>query len=129
MTGASGIQHQGYVSNFNPMRPEGTQADADFRVALNTINTNYSLLGYQFGDIKNLEDVDYQERDQEAFNMIQALTQSVNTYYEADRDTNGNRKTTGLGTRPDFQIQYNPILKSPDNEDRVSGYVFRPSRS
>lgn len=127
MTGASGIQHQGYVSNFNPMRPEGTQADADFRVALNTINTNYSLLGYQFGDIKNLEDVDYQERDQEAFNMIQALTQSVNTYYEADRDTNGNRKTTGLGTRPDFQIQYNPILKSPDSEDRVSGYVFRPS--
>ena len=127
MTGASGIQHQGYVSNFNPMRPEGSKADADFRVALNTINTNYSLLGYQFGDIKNLEDVDYQERDQEAFNMIQALTQSVNTYYEADRDTNGNRKTTGLGTRPDFQIQYNPILKSPESEDRVSGYVLRPS--
>ena len=129
MTGASGIQHQGYTNNFNPVRPEGSQADADFRLALNTINTNFSLLGYQFGDIKNKEDVDYLERDTETFDMIRALAQSTDRFFNADRKENGDRIITGLGQRPDFQIQYNPILRAPDDdqENSQSGYVITPS--
>ena len=61
--------------------------------------------------------------------MIRALAQSTDRFFNADRKENGDRIITGLGQRPDFQIQYNPILRAPedDQENSQSGYVISPS--
>ena len=122
MTGASASLMNGYKSTFNPVAFEGTNAFADYK-ALQQQLQSVGVLAVQFGDPTQEENMSL-ESSTSAREVLNALASSLENFRLAPRDSNGNRKTTGLGTRPDFTIEYNPIMGGTKDSEKQAGYVL-----
>tara|TARA_Y100000356_G_scaffold106849_1_gene92829 strand:- start:942 stop:4070 length:3129 start_codon:yes stop_codon:yes gene_type:complete len=122
MTGASGSMMNGYKSQFNPMAPEGTPALTEYMNFKRQIES-VGVMSVNFGDQSTMENANMED-DPIARAVLQGLSSSIQTYFTADKDGNGNRKATGLGVRPDFTIEYNPIFGGARDVEKNSGYVL-----
>ena len=122
MTGASGSMMNGYKSQFNPMAPEGTPALTEYMNFKRQMES-VGVMSVNFGDQSTMENANMDD-DPIARAVLQGLSSSIQTYFTADKDGNGNRKSTGLGIRPDFTIEYNPIFGGARDVEKNSGYVL-----
>ena len=104
------------------MAPEGTQALTEYMNFKRQIES-VGVMSVNFGDQSTMENANMED-DPIARAVLQGLSSSIQTYFTADKDGNGNRKATGLGVRPDFTIEYNPIFGGARDVEKNSGYVF-----